>query len=60
MPLIRDTENVIMELRQAKLDENGNVITVAWSDYKTKYSIIYPDFRSFCNSLLSKYITGGE
>lgn len=58
--IAKDCKNLISELENAKLIDNGNVLVLTDSKDGVSSYLGYENFRIFCDSLISKYLRKGK
>ena len=54
--LAKDYENLISELKSAKMWDDGTIVEVTGTENGITYYMGYDSFRCFCDSLILKYL----
>ena len=54
--LAKDYENLISELKNAKMWDDGTIVEVTGNKDGITYYMGYDSFRCFCDSLILKYL----
>ena len=52
----KDCENLISELKNAKMWDDGTIVEVTGTENGITYYMGYDSFRCFCDSLILKYL----
>lgn len=53
---VKDYNDLVSELENAKLIDNGNILVLTDSKDGVSSYLGYENFKVFCNSLISKYL----